>query len=193
MDNLNDPDKITKKKLQKKKAKKLLHDSKPWSVEQKKRLLSAMMKHGCSNYKAIAKEFSEFTKTTVKNMILLMIKKAETEQYSYSIRDWKNVKLYSNKKPIITKALKYISLFEKHPSTDKCAGCDFQALYNCLSNATVGRQVLQSSAMTHETLWHVVDSVKREVLSIENQIEIDQYVSLDIDKIHNDKYLQKTY
>lgn len=125
-DNSNDPDKITRKKPKKQKVK---VEDVQWSVSQKKRLLSAMMKHGCSDYKAIAEEFPEFTKTAVKNMILLMIKKSKaavTNQDSHTLTSWKNTELYSEKNPMITKALKYIALFEKHPSPDECAGCDFR-------------------------------------------------------------------
>ncbi|KAF7993272.1 hypothetical protein HCN44_006332 [Aphidius gifuensis] len=190
-DNSNDPDKITRRKPKRQKVK--IQDIQ-WSVGQKKRLLSAMMKHGCSDYKAVAKEFPEFTKTAVKNMILLMIKKSKatvTNEDSHTLTGWKNTELYSEKKPMITKALKYISLFEKHPSPDECADCDFRALYGFLSNATLGRQILHSSAMTHETLWHVVESVSKEVHSL-NDKEIRQYVIHDVEKISKDKNLQKT-
>lgn len=152
------------------------------------------MKHGCYDYKAIAKEFPEFTKTTVKNMVLKMIQKSKstsTNNDSNKITGWKNTKLYSNQNMMITKALKFMSLFEKHPSPDECAGCDFSALYNFLSNATLGRHVLHSSTMTHETLWNVIQRISNDDL-IYDEKKCRQYIRHDVNKLLRKKQKKKS-
>lgn len=127
VDNTNDPYVATRNKPKRNKS-----NSKDleWSVSQKKRLLSAMKRHGCKNISGIANEFPEFTKTNVKLMIAKMVKVSKTKVFDADkiklLTGWQNTTLYTNKKPMITKAFKYISMFERQPVPDDCADCDFR-------------------------------------------------------------------
>ncbi|XP_012287424.1 uncharacterized protein LOC105703534 isoform X4 [Orussus abietinus] len=80
---------------------------------------------------------------------------------------------------IIPQALKLIQLFEKHPPSEKCAGCDFSEAYKFLYDLTVGNNSTDCPSATKEMIYCVIARIKRDIWPSTNKQILDQLCRLD--------------
>lgn len=104
-----------------------------WSEKDKWKLLRALKKYGYEDLENIYKEFPCKTEGAVKMKINKLHRSAERcnlKKKESQLDAWIDSGLFSDTDDSIPLALKFISLFEKHPSPYDSAGCDFRYLSN---------------------------------------------------------------
>ncbi|XP_012287423.1 uncharacterized protein LOC105703534 isoform X3 [Orussus abietinus] len=100
---------------------------KPWTVKEKQKLLKGLRKYGHMDIHGMCKVLPGRTPGSIK---------AKINEYASRIRGkgddlspletWLKSDIFQERDSIIPQALKLIQLFEKHPPSEKCAGCDFR-------------------------------------------------------------------
>lgn len=100
----------------------------PWTEKEKKTLLIALKKFGYTDIQNISNELPSKSKPALRIMInkLRLAAKKCTSRRENQIDMWLDSGLFNEHDTVIPQILKFISIFENHPSLDKSPGCNFK-------------------------------------------------------------------
>ncbi|KAK0079379.1 hypothetical protein PV325_001340 [Microctonus aethiopoides] len=137
----------------------------PWTEKEKKTLLIALKKFGYTDIQNISNELPSKSKPALRIMInkLRLAAKKCTSGKENQIDMWLDSGLFNEHDTVIPQILKFISIFENHPSLDKSPGCNFKVIYDILSQATLGIVPADTSQNECEIISYILNEISRGV------------------------------
>lgn len=183
-----------------------------WTIEEKRRFLDALKKHGCLNIAALQREVQTKSEEAIKLFITHCTKNArylmekKNGKRKTSVEGSKNKKNkfnvtdeaidlwlqhlhaaeppgYSELKSLpIARAFLYISKYEEHPDPKDCEGVDFKSLYETLYYMLCGLPGKQLNNATIDFFENTIDELTK--LVSKPQMSERSDVLREVSKIH---------
>ena len=99
-----------------------------WTVKDKMILYDALNKYGHKDIENIWSMLPHKTKGSLRIMINKLMRKAKLmfNEHAETLDTWFNSGLFADQTYPIPEVLKFIALFEKHPTVEESAGFDFK-------------------------------------------------------------------
>ncbi|KAK0180735.1 hypothetical protein PV327_003089 [Microctonus hyperodae] len=144
-----------------------------WTEKEKKTLLAALKKFGYTDIQNISNELPSKSKSALRIMInkLRLAAKKCTSRRESQIDLWLESGLFDEDDTVIPQILKFISIFENHPSFNENPGCNFKVIYDILSQATRGVLPDDTSQLECEIISYILNEITHGVWPVhENDI-----------------------
>ncbi|XP_046733710.1 uncharacterized protein LOC124403979 [Diprion similis] len=130
-----------------------------WTNDEKILLLKGLKKYGHKDVPSIAKLVPSKSPIAVKTMILntMMAARRSTKPgRKPPINMWLERTSLDDTNSLIPQALKFISLFERHPAAENCGGCDLRAAYDFVSRMTRNQPTAELSTNTRRIIFKAI-------------------------------------
>ncbi|KAL7299094.1 uncharacterized protein LOC106658732 [Trichogramma pretiosum] len=135
-----------------------------WTEHEKKSLLVALRSHGSSDIEKLKEHLPNKTTKSIQQMIKKYKAIADLGKKDiYSPLDvWVRSGIFDAESNMISEALLFIYLFEKHPPPNQTAGFDIKNVYKFMYEAATGEPTTNLSRKTAYMLKDLIYTVDRE-------------------------------